>query len=251
MTRIKLPLLRLVAVCAVAACSVSGFGRAHSADYWSRGNAAALSSKSDCGVIVAVHGSPVVRRAFHDDGGAGAPVHPADRISSGDELSAPGGSRIEMTGGNNILLVLGPGAKVRLNGVRDFVDPDGNAASRLDLEVLAGEVRVQVRANRTHPEALLASLGGCEALVRRGDVVLQAGWRVSALTGNAFARTGGEGAFGAAFAVPERHSVDGNGEREVDAAGMAAMMGRMPFSFESLRAALPPTPLSGTYSDAP
>ncbi|MCC8108563.1 MAG: hypothetical protein LIQ30_05845 [Planctomycetes bacterium] len=137
-----LPLLLLAAGAAlVLVCCPDG----NAVDYWASPGDPAVATNNDCGYITAVHGQPQVRRSFHTEDSAGQPLSVADRISSGDELIVPTGSRLEWASGNNVVVVLGSGGRVKLGGIRSFIDPDGRQAARLDFSLLSGEVRLQVR----------------------------------------------------------------------------------------------------------
>lgn len=223
------------------------------ADRWVSADDPAVSSNNDCGHVSDVLGEPLIRRSFQDRDQQGSPVHVADRVSAGDELSAPAGTRLEWTTGSNLIVVMGPGARVRLGGLRSFAEPSGAAATRLDVELLAGDLRVQARRNADVPEYLLVSADGGEILVDWGDVVVssEGAWRGAVLYGEASARMRRGAVTGAPFPMPEGF-VSGFGAQERLAEAAAdAMRARLPFSFELARLALPPLPAAGRGVEAP
>lgn len=227
------------------------FGAA--ADYWVSPSDSAVVTNNDCGFISDVSGSPVIRRPFQAENDPGVAVHVADRITSGDELVVPEGSRLEWVSGTNMVLVLGSGARAKLGGLRTFTDPDGIPVTRLDVTLFSGELRVQVRLNRNHPEAVLAALSGAEVLIRRGDIGLHSGnfWRGVALSGEAFARMRRGGVSGAPFAFAAGSAVGSSGEERMEESDMDDLKRRTPFSFEQVRAALPPIPPMSAILEAP
>lgn len=226
---------------------------AYAADLWVNATDAVVITNNDCGFITATHGGATIRRSFHAAGDPGVAAHTADRVNSGDELVAPPGGRIEMVSGGNIVLVAGDNSRVRLNGLRTFTGPLGNNVTRLDLEVVSGEARVQVRLNEEKAECVLAALNGAEVLVRRGDIVLysQSGWLASSISGEVMGRVKRGAVVGAPFIIGDRRSVGGDGDAALDDSLGNAMRARLPFSFELVSAALPPAPSMGSQFEAP
>ena len=232
----------------ILACAVSAAG----GDYWISATESGVVTNNDCGQIVQIHGAPLIHRSFHAASDAGVEASIADRVSSGDELIAPAGSRVEMITGTNTVLVLGAGARVRLDGLRAF-DVGEAEATRLDVTLLAGEIRVQVRRNDVRPESVLVSMGGAEILVIRGDVEMFAdgGWRCSVLAGGASGRMRRGGMPGAPFPIPADTVFAGSGATPLTREEKSAIAARVPFSFEVASAALPPLPPLSAESEAP
>ncbi len=226
---------------------------ASAADLWVAATDPAVVTNNDCGQIAAVAGSPLIRRSFQAGEDGGSPASIADRLGAGDELIAPAGSSVEWTTGANTIAVLGSGGRVRFDGLRSFTDAEGRAASRLDLTLLSGELRVQVRLNEKRPEAVLAALGGADFLVTRGDAGFFAdgGWRGAVIGGTATGRIRRGVMPGAPFAIAEGRVVGADGESALGEGDAAAIRQRVPFSFESVRAALPPIPAMSAGMDAP
>lgn len=242
----------LAAVLAVLALVFVSSGLAGAVDFWVAATDAAVATNNDCGYIASVHGAAAIRRSFHNENETVA-AHVADRVNSGDELVAPSGARIEMASGNNVILVVGSGGRARLSGLRSFLDPSGRTVTRLDLDVVSGEVRVQVRLNEQKPDAVLAGLNGADVLVRRGDAVLQSGesWRVSVVAGEVRGRNRRSGVTGAPFTLSPMQVAGGNGAENLPEQALRGIVERLPFSFESMRAALPPMPSLGWQLEAP
>lgn len=245
----KFALLGTLTTFILLACQLG----AAAADYWVPSSDSAVVTNNDCGVISDVAGSPVIRRPFQSESDPGVAVHVADRITSGDELVVPDGSRLEWISGSNMVLVLGSGGRAKLGGLRTFTAPDGAPVTRLDVTLLSGELRVQVRLNRNRPEAVLAALSGAEVLIRRGDIGLYSGnfWRGVALSGEAFARMRRGGVSGAPFAFVAGSVVGSAGEERMDESDMNDLKRRTPFSFELVGAALPPIPPMSAILEAP
>ncbi|MDR1744371.1 MAG: hypothetical protein LBS30_01300 [Planctomycetota bacterium] len=247
------PRRRLPNPCLLVLLALSAAGGAGAGDYWVAANDAGVVTNNDCGAVSGVHGKPAIRRSFLAADAAGIPANIADRVSSGDEILAPSGSRLEMIAGSNIILVFGSGARVRMGGLRNFAGAGGLPVARLDLEVLEGEMRLQVRLNEQKPMAALIRLDGSEVLVRRGDVeiAVQGGWRAAVLSGGASARLVRSGVPGAPFAVDELREVGSGGDGELGENEKLAIRARLPFSFETRGAALPPLPHASTVLEAP
>lgn len=223
-------------------------------DHWAASTTPGMVTNNDCGFVSSVAGYPVIRRSFQAEGSDGAIAHMADRIHSGDEIVVPPGGRLEWTSGNNIVIALGSDSRARLDGLRTFVDPDGNTILRLDIKVTQGACRAQVRLNNQRPESVLVSLNDTtEVLVLRGDVdmLVESAWRVASLSGSAQARIKRGGVVGAPFTVSEGMAVGSVGEESLDTSGMATIKRRLPFSFELTNAALPPLPALSRMLEAP
>ena len=243
----------LVVFCIVCLSFLAAPALSNAADHWIPPADPQVVTNNDCGFVSDADGSPVIRRSFHGEGQPGIDARVADRLSSGDELVVPTGSRLEWTSGTNMIVVLGSGSRARLGGLRSFPGPDGRTVTRLDFQLLSGEARVQVRLNDNRPEAVLATLAGAEVLIRRGDVELfaDAGWRSVVLTGDAFARVRRGGVAGAPFALLPGRAVGLGGEEMLSDTELAAIRRRLPFSFELMNAALPPLPSMSLELEAP
>jgi hypothetical protein len=221
--------------------------------YWKLSSDAGVITNNDCGYVSDVRGAPVIRRSFMTASDPGLAAYAADRLNTGDEIEVPADARLEMTTGKNIILVFGAGSKARLLGLRSFTGPENKLITRLDFVVERGVVRCQVRLNEENPEAALIGLNGADVLVARGDVEVftDAGWRAAALSGSAFARLRRGGVVGAPFVFDSGRAVTGSGEDVLTADDIAGVKARMPFSFEEIRAALPPRPAVSSLLEAP
>lgn len=226
-------------------------GLAVGGDFWTHPGDPEVLTNNDCGIITAVHGIPLLRRSFMSGSDAGLEVYIADRIQSGDELVVPEGGRLEWTSGSNMVVVLGPGTKIRLEGLRSFVTGESLPTTRLDMQLLEGELRVQVRLNTHAPEAVLVGLSGADVLVTRGDIGVRNGevWRAVAIDGEGLARQRRGNTAGAPFAFVG--GVGGDGEDMPSDADLRVIRSRLPFSFEQIRAALPPLPALSGDLEAP
>lgn len=226
---------------------------AAAADLWVGALDPAVVTNNNCGFISAVNGAPRIRRSFHSDRDDGNEAYVADRIHSGDELEVPPGGRLEWVSGDNIVVVLGENGLARLEGLRLFADAEGRRTTRLDVQLLRGEMRVQVRRNAERPSAVLVALNGADVLITQGDVELYSndGWRTTALAGEAAARIRRGGVAGAPFTVVPGTRVGANGPEMPEKNEEAAIKARLPFSFEQIRAALPPSPVMGADAEAP
>lgn len=242
---IRLVLTLLLAV-AGGAASVAA------ADYWLAATEPSVVTNNDCGFVSAVAGNAVIRRSFMT-GSESTNAHVADRINSGDELIAPHGGRIEWTSGNNMIVVLGADSQIRLDGLRSFARADGMTVMRLDVTLLKGECRVQVRLNSENPEAVAVTVNGADVLVTRGDVEVRSadGWSAAVINGDASARVRRGGVVGAPFAIAGGAVVGSGGEARATDAELAAIKARLPFSFEVLSSALPPLPAASYLLEAP
>ncbi len=229
------------------------FAAAPAADAWVAATDPAVVTNNDCGRIAALSGRPLIHRSFQADDAQGIPVDIADRISAGDEVIAPQGSLVEWVTGANSVMALGPGGRVRFEGLRAFRNAGGAEAARLDVTLLAGELRIQTRVNATRPESVLVALSGAEIRVTKGDVELFAdeGWRAAVLAEQAEGRIRRGAMTGAVFPIAAGATVGASGEGFLTPEDAEAIRLRLPFSFESARAALPPEPAVSAELDAP
>ncbi len=225
---------------------------AAAADYWTSADNPGVATNNDCGVVSALSGAPRIRRAFMSERDQALPAGLADRLHAGDVVEVPEDGRLEWTTGHNVVVVAGPGSRVRLEGLRNFAAPDGSRVARLDARLLKGEMRLQVRLNQERPEAALVALEGSDALLERGDLALSAGggWFCATLGGEALARLKRGGSVGAPFAVAEMATIGLQGEGKLDNAAASGLRARLPFSFELMTAALPPLPALGAGTEA-
>jgi hypothetical protein len=146
--------------------------------------------------------------------------------------------------GQNTIVTIGPGSRLQLEGVRNVADPDGVVMARLEFRLVEGEARIQVRLNQSRPEGVLARLPGVEFLLSRGDLALAASgaWRGVALEGGAELRLRPAASF---RPLSAGLAADPAGEAELSLVELEAIRGRLPFSFELTRLALPPYPPAG------
>jgi hypothetical protein len=223
------------------------------ADPWISANDPAVVTNNDCGFVAVAQGRAMIRRSFLAEGDPGIAAHSADRVNSGDVLQTPDGGRMEIVCGVNVVFTVGPASRVKLGGLRQFTDASGKTATRLDVEVLAGDVRAQVRRNEEKPEYVLVAAEGAEVLVSRGDVALTTGggWLFSTLSGAASGRIRRGKIVGAPFDILPGHAVGGSGDAALTEEASNALRGRLPFSFELASLALPPLPAMGWEQEAP
>lgn len=233
-----------------AACAMSWTWRAGAADFWFEPGAAGVAAGNDCGNVSSVSGEVRLRRPFVQAGNDGSPVHLADRVHAGDAFELGPDGVVEWTTGHNILAVLGAGARATVSGLRTTVFPDGRTGSRLDIEMEKGVARVQVRLNRERPEAVLVRCANVETLILRGDVEFDASaeWSVTVLAGEAEARLLHPGSPGAVFAMGATTVLTTDGLSKRSGAPTSPAVS---FSHETIKAALPPRPVSGFSSEAP
>lgn len=227
---------------------------AGAADLWVAGTNPAVISANDCGLVTAVSGAARIRRSFQTEKDAGLDANVADRVNAGDELVTDAGGRIEIAGGANNVIVIGQNARLKLNALRTFAGPSGKQVARLDMELLAGQARVQVRLNTAKPEHVFISCGGMEVLASRGDIAVAAGdvWLAAGLAeGEAVGRTRRGQVTGAPFPIEKGRLVTAGGAADLDDAAAAAMKTRLPFSFELTSVALPPMPSVRPDLEAP
>lgn len=223
------------------------------ADFWVSGTDASVVTSNDCGQISATHGLPVVVRSFQQAGSPGVKAMITDKVYSGDEVHVPDGSRLEIVSGSNVAMVFGEGSRVRFSGLRWLGASGKSGASRLDLELVAGEMRVQVRRNMTRPESVLVSAGEAQFLIKEGDVCLtnSSSWQGAVLAGEGMGRLRRGATIGAPFAIPEGTTVGEGGAGELAADSRSRFTALLPFSFELTRTALPPLPSLSYELEAP
>ncbi len=226
---------------------------AGAADFWSPANNPGIGTTNDCGVVSFINGGVSIKRSFQTQEEKALHLGLADRIHSGDILETQANGRLEWTSGNNIVVTLGMNSRVRLNGLRTFSDNVGNPSLRLDLTLLSGEMRIQVRLNTDRPEAVLAGLSGTEILVKRGDACLVEGgqWRAALLSGEAWGRAVRGGLNGVPFKLEAERLVGSAGENTLTGKDIAGIKTRLPFSFETERLARQPEPSMGDEPEAP
>lgn len=222
-------------------------------DFWISGSDASVVTNNDCGFIAAIGGRPTLLRSFQDANSPGVAASITDRVNSGDEVRVPEGSRLELVSGANVVLVFGEGSRVKFQGLRNFAAGDVREASRLDIELLAGEVRVQVRLNQARPESVLLSVDGNQFLMRRGDATFGRiiGWQATVLSGDVSGRVRRTSVLGAPFELPAGTLLGVGGQADISDSAKQRILARLPFSFETIRAALPPLPSLSYELEAP
>lgn len=222
-------------------------------DFWVSGTDASVVTNNDCGFISGIHGQPVIIRSFHDASAPGIRANLTDRINSGDEIRVPADSRLEVTSGSNVVAVAGAGSRVKFLGSRNFGTSESREVSRIDMELITGELRVQVRMNESRPELALVTTGSGEFLIRRGDVdvITSISWQTSVLSGDAQVRLRRGGTTGAPFTLSEGNLLGVGGQAALTSEVRERIRTRVPFSFETKRAALPPQPSVAYELEAP
>lgn len=236
----------------VLAFSPFTHGKADGVDYWASPESPGVVTNNDCGFVSAVSGIPISRRIT----GAGSDtirLHVADRLGSEDELIAPAGAGVEMTSGSNSIFTIGSDSAARLQGIRTFDGGGNTQVNRLDISMVRGSCRLQVRLNTEKPEAILVSFGGVEVLIRRGDVAMtvDGDWRVFVLSGEASVRVRRGRAIGTPVTVGAGKAVGAAGEENLEEGRLTAIRERLPLSFEVVNAALPPLPPMSYILEAP
>lgn len=223
-------------------------------DAWpSAGDSAALTN-SDCGVVSSMEGAPRVRRVFMIASDPDETLYVSDRLHAGDGLNVPADGHLEWTTGHNTIVTLGPDAKARLLGLRKSAfQAKAASPARLDIELLHGEIRVEVRRNATRPEAVMVSLPGLEVLVEQGDVQvgLEGPNRVTVLDGSASVRVRRGDVPGAPFTIDAGRRLGPEGPEAAPREALESIHRELPFSFERAKAALPPLPAASAAVDAP
>lgn len=220
------------------------------ADHWIEHGAVGVVTNNDCGSVSSVAGDVRLKRSFMQADSDGIPAQVADRVHAGDVFHIAANSGVEWVTGHNTIAALGSDSRAAVAGVRSFADPEGRIVTRLDIVLEQGAARVQVRLNRERPEAVLVRCANAEALVLRGDVEVEATpeWSVRVVSGEAEARVIHSGIAGAAFTIGAGAVLTAEGMAMQQ---NAVAMRVVPFSYETVKAALPPRPVSGAQSDAP
>lgn len=238
MTRRSAPALAFALAVVAAFSSFSSIEKARASDHWIAGSDASVATNNDCGFVSAVHGQPVVVRSFHAEDAPGVPVNATDRVYTGDEIRVPDGGRLEITSGANVVAVFGEDSRVKFLGLRTFALPAGPEMNRLDLELLHGEARIQVRLNEARPESVLANAGGADFLIMRGDfsVMRNIAWQGSVLSGVALARLRRGDSLGAPFPLENDSLLGIDGAKGLTDEAKDRVRQRLPFSFETKRA---------------
>lgn len=238
---------RLRALAALLICLPASLA---AADFWARPGDPGVVTNNDCGFVSAVAGTPRIRRSFMADTEQ-VPIYLADRLGGGDEFLPVPPGRVEMITCDNLILVVGTASRAVLGGVRVIAGGSAGHASRLDAALLAGRCRVQARRNEEHPEAALITVAGHDVLVTRGDaeIAVEGGWRVSVLAGEVVVRDRKGG--GQRLLVAAGYTAGPGGVEPLTDEDAAAIRARLPFSFETERAALPPLPPMSALLEAP
>lgn len=228
----------------------AGFSDTLATDAWSEPAETAVVVNNDCGVVSGIWGGATIKGQFMTAKERGAAVDLFDRVNAGDEIETSGNAKLEFSTGNNLVSLVGPNSKIKIIGVRTFLDSAGKPATRLVIKLLQGSLRVQARLNSENPESVMVDAGGVLVLVTRGDAFVSndKGWKIAAMAGEVLHRTpnGQPSGLNAGETIAQNNSVESLSGKE-----MAAMMTALPFSFEIRRAALPPTPPPDPSAEAP
>jgi hypothetical protein len=210
-----------------------------------------VTTKSESAIVIGMTGSPHLRRAYRHPSELGEVLNLADRIHAGDEILTGPGDRVELASGRNVLVAVGPESEVSLLGVRIVGSGSGNVASRLDVSVVTGAVRVQARLNTGHPETVFMTAPGIDVILERGDCGVSHGdsWRLVVVDGSVFVRLGETG--GAPFQFEAGHSLGPGGPRPMAREDRDDFRARLAFGYEIVRAALPPNPPPNPDAEAP
>jgi hypothetical protein len=216
-------------------------GIAEALDHWI---APGGGSGTDCGRISDLAGKVEIRHPIMADEDPPVRAGLANRLRPGDIVSVPSGGRLEWKSGRNVVVTVGSDAGVRMEGVTTADFPGGISLNRLNFELLRGEARIQVRLNETRPESVLVRIGGNEILLIRGNLFVKATdqWHATVSDGWAEWRPHA--------GIPPRRieagrKIDVSGDSELSVSEVAELAERLPFSFELIRLALPPTPFLG------
>ncbi|MDR1612816.1 MAG: hypothetical protein LBT97_08530 [Planctomycetota bacterium] len=224
---------------------------AQAADMWFSPTANGVTTNNDCGVVAALRGGPRVRRANRlSTAAADEDLSLSDKIHAGDEILTGPEGLVEVASGKNVIILAGPNTALRFLGLRLFEQQAAKKSSRLDAELVAGSVRMQVRLNTASPEAVLLNAPAMASLLERGDcaAVLAASWRLTVLEGGAECRLGGTDV---PVEVGAGRTLAADGAPALAAESIAEIKTRLPFAYEIRRAALPPNPLPDPGADAP
>ncbi|MCC8180438.1 MAG: hypothetical protein LIP23_05965, partial [Planctomycetes bacterium] len=154
---------------------------------------------------------------------------------------------------NNLVVTVGPLSRVRLNGTRSIGSADGRILSRLDVELLAGSLRVQVRYNMRRPEAIMVAVGNADVVVERGDVMVSddAEAMVAVVAGEAAVRPDRNDFVSTVSVLDSGAGLGARGPAMLNQAVFDSLRRAIPFSFEKVRAALPPLPAATYALEAP
>lgn len=221
--------------------------------FWIDASDVTVATSDDAGVVSGVWGQALLKGQYMESDEQGMRIGISDRVGAGDEITTAANARVEIVTGNNLVSVIGPSSSIRILGVRGFDGGDGRKLSRLDLQILEGTVRSQVRESVSRPESVLLDLGGAQCLVTRGDAAASVGaaWRVAVLAGSVSCRIKQGGGTSAPYDVTAGRVADADGVGELSGQALADLKSILPFSYEIHRAALPPTPPPDPSVDAP
>lgn len=229
---------------------VFGASEVYGADLWAKTGDPMVTAVNDCGQVSRIRGRARIKRSYMAEKDAPDSLVTFDRVHAGDEIETGPDGAAEVVTGNNVLVLIGPGTKVVLRGVRLVDDGTGKQTACLDLGLLQGVVRTQVRLHQNNPEAVLVESDAVSALSTRGDMAVStvSDWLLAVLAGSADYRTTRGG----------RNSVLETGLlgkddafSELDGALADSIASRLPFTYEIVRAALPPLPPPDPYAEAP
>jgi hypothetical protein len=223
---------------------------APAADMWFSPTAKGVTTTNDCGVVAALKGDPRVRRGYQLSTAAGEYLSLSDKLHAGDEILTGPEGLVEVASGKNVMILAGPNTALRFLGLRLIEQNAAKKTSRLDAELVAGSVRMQVRLNTSTPESVLLNAAVMASLLERGDCVaiLADSWRLTVLEGGAECRLGQADV---PVEVGAGRTLAPDGAEPIAAESIAEIKTRLPFAYEIRRAALPPNPPPNPESDAP
>lgn len=210
-------------------------------------------TNNDSGVIISLTGQARIKAALQSEKEPGIAAAVSDRINAGDTITTAANSRVEILSKDNVLILVGPSAKVTVLGIRTYQDARGNVVSRVDIDVQEGNVRMQVRENITRPELSMLDLGGAQVVLSRGDVVATGGknWRLAVIGGSAHFRLYQGGAYMPATVFDTGEMLSTSDQVVLASAELDTIRQNYPFLYERRRAALQPTPPPDPFEDAP
>lgn len=226
---------------------------ARAADMWFSPSVKGVTTSNDCGTVSGLAGAPRIRRSYQLSSDAGVELSLSDKVYAGDEILTGPDDRVELVSGRNVLVLVGPDSSLRLFGLRVVERSATSKMSRLDVELVGGGARMQVRLNAANPELVFLRSPTMGVIVERGDcaAAVADSWRLSVLDGEAWCRLGQGGASGAPFSLEAGRELGPGGPRALTAETISEMKARMPFGHEIRRAALPPNPPPDPEAEAP
>ncbi len=247
-------MIRNIVFCASSiAAAFFAAAAVQAADFWVDRNSGAAMIDSDSGVVTGIWGQASVRKSFMTQNSEEIPLGVFDKMQAGDIVETGREGRVEITSGNNVLLVIGPESAVRFLGLVSFFTSENAPAKRLDLQMLKGRIRLQVRLNRNYPEMALVEAGSLSVLTTRGDMSLfqDPNWRLAVLVGDVSYRNRPGGTLGPVAALQAGQTLYADNIVTLTDEEKERLATAMPFRYEIGRAALPPAPPPGPDGEAP